>query len=289
MGLFKPDAPEYPELTAGELRDQTQAMLDVLYDPSNIQKTLEAERTTRPEYLRLGLQDIWGTTIGYGGQKGTLDLLESISPRLSAIEREAMTSQREADVADVERLGARATEALRSADPEMQKLLGQQGALTSQLFGMANRVTPQQERQAAQQARAAGMARGRGYGEGTMAAEILGREDVLAQRRNEAQQSGSQYFQMLRQTAADPFQAILGRPSQTVGLAQQQQGFGAGAAQGFMGPQLFDPNMATNLVLQNQANQANYNANVYGAQAGAAGSIWGGLFSGIGSAIGMRG
>jgi len=283
MGLFKPDAPEYPEI---DLAKDSRDILNVLLDPEIRRKTLQAEREDRSQYLELGLQDLWGTTLGYKGQKGSLDLLESISPRLSALDAAAMRAQRTSDIEDVEALGSRATDALRAADPEMQALLARQGKMTSGLYDSAGRLNPQQERMAAQRAREAGIARGRGYGEGTIAAEILGREEVMSAKRNEAQQSGSQYFQMLRQTSADPFQAILGRPSQVLGAAQQQQGFGANMAQSFMGPQLFDPNAATNLALTERSNRANYNANVYGAKAGAAGSILGGLFGGIGAAVG---
>lgn len=89
--------------------------------------------------------------------------------------------------------------------------------------------------------------------------------------------------------AGDPFQAILGRPSQAMGAAQFQQQY-AGGLLGNQGPQLFDPNAGSNLMFQNQANQNQFATSIYGsqtalagAQAGATGSMVGGLLSGAGA------
>lgn len=53
-----------------------------------------------------------------------LDLYEKdISPTLSRMDAQALRSQREADIAAVEQLGGRATDALRSADPQQAALV----------------------------------------------------------------------------------------------------------------------------------------------------------------------
>lgn len=264
----QPAYPEYPDPI-----DPGQSALDYILgisDPEVQAKILEAERRGRPEYLKLALQDIAGTALGFEGQPGTVDILEQITPRVSQIQAEALTQQRRADIADVEALGGRAIEAMRSADPEMQRLLQQQGAMTQELYGRAGQITPQQRRQAEQQARAAYSARGRGMGEASVAAEILGREDILRRQRDEARMAGQQYFGMLQATGADPFQAILGRPGTAYGGASQQQMFGANVAQGFQGTQLYDPDAGINLALQQQQNLAGYQASIFGAQSAAA-------------------
>lgn len=91
-------------------------------------------------------------------------------------------------------------------------------------------------------------------------------------------------------TASDPFQAILGRPVQAPGMGAQSTQFAAGLAGQPVGPNLFDPNAGINLALQNQANQANYQSNIYGAQASYAGAtnqgrgaMIGGIISGLGA------
>jgi len=110
---------------------------------------------------------------------------------------------------------------------------------------------------------------------------MLGQLDasLLGQNR----QYALQLAQMQAALASDPFQAILGRSSGALQYGAGQQGFAGNLTQNAQGPQLFDPNAGINLALQNNANQGNYNAAIYGAQAGAQGSAMGGLFSGLGS------
>ena len=282
-----PKIPEYPDPI-----DPGKSALDYILgisDPEVQAKILEAERRGRPEYLKLGLQDIAGTALGFEGQPGTVDILEQITPRISQIQSEALTQQRRADIADVEALGGRAIEAMRSADPEMQRLLAQQGAMTQELYGRAGQISPQQRRQAEQQARAAYSARGRGMGEASVAAEILGREDILRRQRDEARMAGQQYFGMLQATGADPFQAILGRPGTAYSGASQQQMFGANVAQGFQGTQLYNPDAGINLALQQQQNLAAYQSSIYGAQSALAGSQYASQMGLLGSSVGALG
>ena len=91
-------------------------------------------------------------------------------------------------------------------------------------------------------------------------------------------------------TASDPFQAILGRGSNASQMGMAQQQFAQGMA-GQQGPQLFDPNAGINLALGQQSNLNNYNASIYGAQAGfagakaqARGAMIGGALGGLGAA-----
>jgi hypothetical protein len=95
---------------------------------------------------------------------------------------------------------------------------------------------------------------------------------------------------MRQGVASDPFQAILGRPSQSQAAGLGSAQFASGLAGQNMGPMLFDPNAGINLALQNSSNQANYQSSIYGAQAGfagaqaqARGAMIGGLASGLGA------
>jgi hypothetical protein len=111
----------------------------------------------------------------------------------------------------------------------------------------------------------------------------------------QSQQQGNRSYAMnlvnARQaTSVDPFAAILGRTSGAPGMGSQAAQFTAGLAGQQLGPNLFDPNAGINLALQNQANQSNYNSNIYGAQAGfagaqaqARGAMIGGALGGLGS------
>lgn len=90
-------------------------------------------------------------------------------------------------------------------------------------------------------------------------------------------------------TASDPFQSILGRQSGALQYGAGQQGFAGNLTQSMQGPQLFDPNAGINLALQNQANQAGYQSNIYGAQTALAGAQAGATGSMIGAGIGAGG
>lgn len=262
-----PKAPDYPDpIDYGE---SAMGFLNMFLDPKFQKTYLTAERGQREQQRMLGLEDLQATVFGQDGMPGTVDILEQITPRVSSIQREALTEQRAADIADVEALGGRAIEAMRAADPQMQALLRNIGGMADESFARAGQVTPQQRRQAEQQARAAYSARGRGTGEASVAAEILGREDVLRQNRAEARQSAGQYFAMLQATGADPFQAILGRPGTAYAGATQQQAFGQQTALQNLQSMGIDPMAGINMSMQERANQASYQSSVYGAQTAA--------------------
>ena len=62
------------------------------------------------------------------GDDGLLNILSRANPQLSEIENQANTAAREAKIADVEKLGSRAVEAIKSTNPEaaiLQDLLTQ--------------------------------------------------------------------------------------------------------------------------------------------------------------------
>jgi hypothetical protein len=93
----------------------------------------------------------------------------------------------------------------------------------------------------------------------------MNREAAMGQRRQEAVNAAQMAFNANRMTSADPFQAILGRPSNAAQLGMAQTQFAQGMA-GQQGPQLFDPNAGINLALGQNANLGSYNANIYGSQ-----------------------
>ena len=396
--------------------------VNAMADPALQARLLAAEQQFRPQYAALNLADLNSYLLGTGGQQGALALQDIAARQSAATEAGARGISREADIADVERLGPRAAEAFRAANPELQTALaraaglsgagaplfrefeqaaiaqqnaplmamqrpqdiarGQLGesiyseALAAQGLGRAGtllgqraeelaqsrgRMTADEIRTAQQQVREAYAARGVEGGSGAVSAEALSRlsgerermerdlalaaslnaatQAELGQNRafrmgaSEADmarlsgnraagmqadlsnlQAGLSQQQMrmgnlgllgqMRQgqlgqdrsyalsmigaqqgAVSDPFQAILGRPSQAMGAGQFQQQFAGGLASGMQGPQLFDPNAGINLALQNQSNQANYQASTYGAQQASRGAILGGMFQGIGSAL----
>lgn len=262
-------------------------------DPALQRQLLQAEQTYRPEYTGLELADINTLLRGTEDQAGLLALQDEAAQSVSDTTQRLTAAQRLADIKDVEALGGRATEALRSADPMQKALLEQINAMFQDQFARSGRLTPEQMRNAQQQARLAGASRGRVGDQGTIASEILSREQALRNRRLEALETGQLAFDMNQATAADPFQAILGRPAQAPGMGMASSQFAAGLAGEQLGPNLFDPNAGINLGLQNQANLSNYQSSIYGAKAGLAGAqaqgrgqMIGGIASGVGALAG---
>lgn len=253
-----------------------------------------AEKEYRPQYAQLDT-----------------DILKSVMPQISAIEQQATTSQRTADIADVEALGGRATEAFRAANPQLsaiqdalsaRALEGGDSEIMQTLRGQAltelqrgGQLSADQIRDVEQQARAAFNARGIARSDAGAFAEALNRsrysDQREAQRRQFAigvdsadlqrQNYGSNLLgttgQFLSQTSSDPFQAILGRSAAPSGV--QGAGFSLQSQ-----PQIFNPfdpyagalnaSNQQNIMDARTATSAN-RASVIGSGIGALGSLFG--------------
>ena len=170
-------------------------------------------------------------------------------------------------------------------------LLGQEFGMGQQRLGTASSIYGQdlsrdQTNAAMQQQAALANQQATMTGRGMDLQGLLG----LGQLQQSQQQGNRAYAMNLvgarQATASDPFAAILGRSSQAPGQGMAATQFTAGLAGQQLGPNLFDPNAGINLALQNQANQANYQSSIYGAQAGTAGAQAQGRGAMIGSIVG---
>ena len=263
-----------------------QSMLDYqqqFANPELQSLTYGLEQQYRPKYAALNLADIGQY------QQGGINLLGQGTQQLGEIEQQALAQQRAGDVAAIGQYGSGVTQAMRQADPYAAAIADQQQQMALQLYGQSQGLTPEQRRLAEQQARAGGMARGRIGDQSSIAAEILGREGSLAAKRQEAMGAG-QLAQSYNQQFSSPLMSILGRPSSAMQYAQGQQGLAYQQAGGAVGPRFSDPNAGVNLALQNASNLSNYNASIYGAQAGLAGAqaqargaMIGGIAQGLGA------
>jgi hypothetical protein len=276
-----------PAPTPVSMADEYRRTAEMMADPALQARILEVEKQMRPQYAALNLADLQTY------QTGLLGLQEQTTRQAAALERETLAAQRAADIGAVEQYGGRATAALRAADPYSARLAELQQKQAEQAYTASQGVTPEQMRLAQQQARAAGLARGRVGDQSNVAAEILGREDVLARKRAEAAQYGQLAFGMNRAISADPFQAILGRQSGALGYGAQQMGMAQQLGAQPIGPRAVDYNAALNLAMQNQANLGRYQTAIYGSQAQAAGAqaaatgqIFGSLLGAAGTAAG---
>ena len=196
----------------------------------------------------------------------------------SDIAEQAARRQRGADIYDVQRYGQMASEAIKAADPLSAGLLGTMGEQATEGLAAGQDLTQRERERATQDARMAWEARGRIRDPGAVVSELENLESARRAREAQRRAFATQTMQASRAMTADPFMAILGRPS---GASQQIATQGLGGAQYGLssGPQLYNPEAGLSYMLGQQTNQANLAA----AQAGARGSMMGGLMKGLGS------
>lgn len=210
---------------------------------------------------------------------------EQIAPTMGEVEAAARARSRAGDIADIARLGPQAREAIRGAAPEQARIADilAQNATSGLLAG--TQLTPEQQRQAQQQARIASTARGMAQGPNAALQEALRSQLMGAGIQQQRQQQAMGALQAGQGVYGDVFQQVLGRPSQAFAGSQ---GF-LGQAQGFNPGQLFNPESAyaQNLFAGNQQTQMAANAasasatsGLIGAGLGALGSIGGGAAQG---------
>ena len=200
--------------------------------------------------------------------KGYKGLLAEASRQSGMLEREMLGLQRADDVSALEEFAPQVVEAYRAADPYSTGLAESQTEMAQDLYQRSQGLNPEQQRIADQQALGMAQRQGRVTDQSAVAGQLLGREQYLSGLRGQAAGMGQQAFGMNRQLAGDLGSTILGRPSSAIGLGQSGVGQSTNLAAGAMGPQLFDPNMGSNLAMQQQANEVSYGGAM--AQAGAA-------------------
>jgi len=211
---------------AQEGRDSLQAQIDLAPDVYKQRAMFD------PQYAALNVKSLRTALLGDGTDPGLIQTYRDLEPALTDFASRAASGQRERDVADVERLGGRATAALRASDPQaaaIEEALAKQ-AMDGLSAGAG--LDPALRSQVQQDVRASQAARGFGFGLPDANAEALftAREanNMLQQRRGFA----SDVAARRRATTGDPFMAILGRSAMVPGLAGSVVGQGGQATQG---------------------------------------------------------
>jgi hypothetical protein len=248
-------------------------------DPILQNRLIEAERTFRPQYTALELGEQEAALFGRDGQAGLIELQRRAAEEAAPIEDEA----KEREILRLQRLGSQVTDAFRAADPQATRLADLAAQQAETLFAEGEgQLSPERRRMAEQAARAGSLSRGRIGDQSSVAAELLGREQIRSGLRQEARQAGLGAFQQARQVGADPSQFLFGRPSQFTQMGSGLYGQAYDLAGQQSGPQLFDPNVGINMAMQRQSNQFG----LLGAQAQADATRSAGIAQGIGAAIG---
>ncbi len=207
-----------------------------------------------------------------------LDIYESTQPRLAAMDRQTLAAQRESDIGAIEKLGPRARAAMEAANPEQAALLAELNQQAQSDLAAGGDLSAWERREIQQSSRAGGAARGMGYGSQDVAIESLAQLQGANARRRQRQGFAQSMVGLNKATSADPFMAILGRPSS---VSPAMAGGVLGQAGGFNAGQMFSPESAyaQNLYAGNQ--QAQIAART--ASASNRAGLFGGLMKGLGS------
>lgn len=276
--LYEQYAPQYDQVDLRRLNNslygsysfnaqQAQSALDAMDPAQRADIEAEAARTgtSAAEWLaghsteqaKYGDQTAIGLVEKYGNRsKGLVDINRDLMLDMAATNRQANTLQREADIADVERLAPQVQAQIRASNPELyanmakldemagkgvgssdiQKMLEQQAR---DELALGRSLSPEEVRMSQQASRAAFASRGLNSGNASIAEEILGQQQLSDQRLAQRRQFASSIDQIgygqrvneaemgTRNTALatqarqasffDPYQGVLGRQSSNTG------------------------------------------------------------------------
>jgi hypothetical protein len=241
---------------------------------------LSFEQQYRPEFQKLNLADVSQFGLGMLG----------MSPEFTQQTAQQLGAAREAELGQMTGQAGLTRGLMAGLSPEQASAVQQAQQESQRAYAAAQGVTPEQQRMYQQTAREGAQAAGRVGGNAAIAAEIMGREDIMARKRAEAAQAGERAYNMAGQFYTGPGLGLLQTQPLSYQTGQQMMGLGLGAI-GAGTPQLFDVGQALNLGAaqrQNMLNAAQANAQ---AQAAHSAAMWGAV-SQIGGqatkAIGMK-
>jgi len=268
---------------------QATGLLD--YYDQNTQKFLDTGNRFAPEFIGQMFGQTGQFLGGVNGQPGFNAL------QLSSAQNAGKTLQQ----IRAEELGQMTGQAgltrglMQSLSPEQAAVVQGSAQEAERARAAARNVTPEEKRMYEQTAREAAQASGRLGGNSSIAAEVMGRQNLMAGKRQEAAAAGTNAFNQAGSFYTQPgLQALSNAPlSYNAGQKDLALGLQLGPASSGQ----FDYNMPINLAMtqagaQNEANSANYQINAANQQARASAfsSIGGGLMGfGLGGMSGGGG
>lgn len=306
MGGTKVEAPEARDMGAeGERTLAAQVRL--------APQQFENYAKFTPQYDAIDMQRLGKALYGndYQGQNLT-QINDDLTAKAGQQSREANTLQREADIADVARLGGGVQDTIRGSNKELFGALGRMedavapDSVASQMkqrameqFQLGGDLSAEELRDVQQSSRAAFAGRGLALGNESIGDEVMNTYQARQARSDKRLQdlaTAEQYYNGLntqllgaaQSTMFDPFQGVLGRQSVNQGTNSALMGGAQGVVGGnsAAGREQFNPfnNYASQMYGQNSAQQMQANqataANktaVTGALIGAAGSAAGAM------------
>lgn len=243
----------------------------------SLPQVLAFERKFRPRFQALNLQDISNFLGGVGGQQGLFGLSRMATQEAG----QQLGAAREAELGTMAGQAPLTRGVMEGLSPEQAAVVSGFASEAQRAQAAAQGVSPEQQRMYQQQAREAAQASGRVGGNAAIASEIMGRENVMAQKRAEAAAAGGRAYEAAQGFYTQPGLALLSQQPLSYQTGQGMLGLGMGGMkQGT--PGLINPDVGLNLGAAERQNMLQAQA----ANAQARASYSSGLFGGIGSAIG---
>ena len=203
---------------------------------------LEFEQQYRPQFQALNLQDISSFLGGVGGQEG----LFGLSRRATEEAGRQLSAARAAELGSMAGQAPLTRGVMQGLSPEQAAVVSGFASEAERARAAAQGVTPEQQRMYQQQAREAAQASGRLGGNAAIASEIMGREQMMAQKRAEAAAAGGRAYEAAQGFYTQPGLALLSQQPLSYQSGQQMLGLGMGGMkQGT--PGLINPDVGLNL------------------------------------------
>jgi len=207
------------------------------------------EEQYRPEFLGLNLGDISTFLRGTDGQEGIFGLSQAAQQATAG----QLAESRAGELGTAAEQTGMFRQFVEGLSPE-QAAAVQMQAREAQRADVASRgLTPQEQRMSQQQAREAYGARGMLGSTGSVVGEALGRENILAAKRQEAAAARGNLFNLASSFYTTPGMAYLTSAPVSYQAGQQTLGLGLGAI-GSGVPQMINPDVGANLGIANQQN-----------------------------------
>ena len=207
------------------------------------------EEQYRPQFLGLNLGDISTFLRGTDGQEGIFGLSQAAQQATAG----QLAESRAGELGTAAEQTGLFRQFVEGLSPE-QAAAVQMQAREAQRADVASRgLTPQEQRMSQQQAREAYGARGMLGSTGSVVGEALGRENILAAKRQEAAAARGDLFNLASSFYTAPGMAYLTSAPVSYQAGQQTLGLGLGAI-GSAVPQMINPDVGANLGMANQQN-----------------------------------
>lgn len=211
---------------------------------------LNMEKKFRPEFQQLNLREIESFFKGRKGQEGLIDLNRLMNDTAG----DQLERARRRDLEGMVKKTGLTRNLMQSMSPEGAAMVkqAQQQALTAQQA--AKGLTWQENRSAQQFARESSADRGRAMDNSSIASELLNRDSILGQKRQEAAAATQNAFNLSNQFYSQPGLQSLSQMPQSYQAGQGLMGIGLGSL-GSSTPQLVNPDMGVNTGAANRQNQ----------------------------------